>query len=120
VRRRGGDRFAGRLLLRIWLVAAAVYVLVAGAMSVAPIKAALLRAHEPPPARPAQVAPTNGPIPDAPDSPAIALAKSLARQAAVVAGPPLLTLWFGWDFWFAVTGFLERRAHAGRGDGGGA
>ena len=112
--RRG--RFAGRLLLRTWAVAAVIYVVVAGAWSVAPIRAAVLRAQEPVRAQPAPAAPADGPIPDAPDSPAVALAKSLAWHAAVVIGPPALTLWFGWDLWFAAAGLLELRARSRRPD----
>ena len=31
-------------------------------------------------------------------------------RAAIILGPPLLALWFGWDVWFAVEGFLSKAA----------
>ena len=34
------------------------------------------------------------------------VAKAVGKQAAIVLGPPALALWFGWDVWFAVTGFF--------------
>jgi hypothetical protein len=50
-----------------------------------------------------------GPLPDKPDGPALAIGKVIVRQVALSVGPPLLVLWFGWDVWFAVTGFLQPR-----------
>lgn len=58
---------------------------------------------------------SDGLLRDRPDTAAVTDAKIIAGQAAVIAAPPLLALWFGWDVWFAVVGLLEVRAHARRG-----
>jgi hypothetical protein len=95
--------------VKVWLIAALAYGLAAGLLSVAPIRTAITQAQRPvaPPARPDSG--LSGPLPDAPDSPGLALGKVIGRQAVLVVGPPLLVLWFGWDVWFAVTGFLRPR-----------
>ncbi len=54
--------------------------------------------------------PSTGPIPDAPDTGPVKIAKAVAKQGAIVFAPPALALWFGWDVWFAVTGFFPRGA----------
>jgi hypothetical protein len=99
----------GASLFRFWALASLLYCLVAGALSVAPIRTALAQANEPQP--PPTTAPqtSRGPVPEAPDTPTVKVAKSVAKQAAIVFAPPLLTLWFGWDLWFAVVGFLSPR-----------
>ncbi|HEX4095934.1 MAG TPA: hypothetical protein VHX64_04355 [Caulobacteraceae bacterium] len=100
-------RRPGANLVRAWAVASAVYVLVVGALSVAPIREALAQA-----ARPAAAPPTvrvgDGPVPEAPDTPTLKLAKAIGKQAAIALAPPFLVLWFGWDLWFAIQGFWLR------------
>lgn len=102
-------RRTGATLFRFWAVASLLYCLVAGAFAVAPIRVALAQAANaaPPPARISQT--YRGPLPEAPDTPTVKLAKTVAEQAAIAFAPPLLTLWFGWDLWFAVVGFLSPR-----------
>jgi hypothetical protein len=39
----------------------------------------------------------------------VAIARAVGKQAAIVLGPPALALWFGWDVWFALTGFFPAR-----------
>jgi hypothetical protein len=93
-------RFArsGPRLFKAWAVAAAIYVAVAIGFSVAPIRSALERTADT----------AGGPPSSAQSAPRQpALLEVGARQAAIVAGPPLVLLWFGWDLWFAVLGFLE-------------
>ena len=92
---------------------ALVYVVAAGWMSVAPIRSAIADAQRPPVAVPARGLP--GPV-DARFShrSEAAVGKIVARQAAVTFGPPLLVLWFGWDVWFAVIGFLPATGSAQR------
>jgi hypothetical protein len=94
----------------------------AGLDSVRPIDSALsyARSHH---AATVKAAPVNlnGPLPSPPDSPGVAAAKVVARQAAIIFAPPLLLLWFGWDLWFAAVGFLElhsthRSNRSGRSD----
>lgn len=104
----------GARLLKIWAVASILYVAVAGGLSVQPIRAALAQARLPAPA-PVAVAPprtSKGPVPDAPDTPAVKLAKTVAKQAAIAFAPPLLALWFGWDVWFAILGWWSRGREA--------
>ncbi|HZZ68548.1 MAG TPA: hypothetical protein VFE18_10275 [Phenylobacterium sp.] len=100
-------RLPGANLVRAWAVASALYVLVAGALSVAPIREALAQAAHPAAAAPI-VRVGDGPVPEAPDTPAIKLAKAIGKQAAIAFAPPLLLLWFGWDLWFAIQGFWRR------------
>jgi len=100
----------GARLLKAWAAASILYVGVAGGLSAQPIRAAIAEARQPAPPplpQPPPRVPT-GPIPDPPDTPAVKLAKTVAKQAAIVIAPPLLVLWFGWDVWFAVVGFLSR------------
>ncbi|HEY8003664.1 MAG TPA: hypothetical protein VIE16_05515 [Phenylobacterium sp.] len=102
-RKRPGSR-----LLKVWAVISVLYVGVAGALSVHPIRSAIAEAGQPAAAIPAPRLDTRGPLPEAPDTPAMKLGKTVARQAAITLAPPLLALWFGWDLWFALTGFLSR------------
>jgi hypothetical protein len=83
-------RRAGRFLLKCWVVAAAIYVVAAGVMSVAPIRIAIVRADH------TRASP-----------PSLVIGEVVARQAAITLAPPLLALWFGWDLWFAAVGFLR-------------
>lgn len=109
--RRNGRRHR---LLQGWLVLAMLYVAVAGALSAAPIRHAIAQAQEPaPPYVQPKVAPT-GPLPEAPDSPSLRLWKVIGRQGLIIAAPPLLALWFGWDVWFAVSGLLSRDSRSQR------
>jgi hypothetical protein len=89
------------------MIAAAFYVVVAAGFSVTPIRHAVAEAQafRPPP----RARSTLGPIPEAPDTAPVRIAKALARQAAIVLGPPALALWFGWDLWFALSGFFPSR-----------
>lgn len=96
------------------MIAAAIYALAAAGFSVAPIRHAVAEAGASQ-APPAPAAPTKGPIPDTPDTGRVKLAKAVARQAAIVVGPPALALWIGWDLWFAIVGFFPRRGR--RADG---
>ena len=97
-------------LLTCWLVASAFYVLVVGALSVEPIRLAIMQAQHPRASPLQRYERSTGPLPDAPDRPGVAIAKAVARQGALIVGPPLLVLWFGWDVWFAVVGFLKPRS----------
>lgn len=97
----------GARLIRVWTAAAILYVAAAGWLSVAPIRAALAQADGPAPASASIPASWKGPLPDAPDSPAVKVAKTVAKQAAITFAPPFLVLWFGWDVWFAARGFLS-------------
>ena len=97
----------GAGLFRIWAVASMAYVVAAGAVSVAPIRAAVAQASQPAAPAPALPVESRGPLPDAPDTPTVKLAKTVAKHAAITLAPPFLTLWFGWDLWFAVVGFLS-------------
>jgi hypothetical protein len=84
----------GRRLFKAWAVAAVLYGLTASALSVAPIRRTWLDAS------PASVPSQQVRV--------VMVAKVVGRQAAIVAGPPLLLLWFGWDVWFAVVGLFGR------------
>jgi len=84
----------GRRLFKVWAVSAILYGLTASALSVAPIRRAWLDAL------PASVPSQQVRV--------VMVAKVVGRQAAIVAGPPLLLLWFGWDVWFAAVGFFGR------------
>lgn len=84
----------GRRLFKAWAVAALLYGLTASALSVAPIRGAWLDAS------PASV--------PSPEVRIVMVTKVVGRQAAIVAGPPLLLLCFGWDVWFAAVGFFGR------------
>jgi hypothetical protein len=99
---------SGAGLIRAWTVASIVYVLIAGGLSVGPIRRAFAQADRPVAAVAAPPPSSRGPIPDAPDSPGVMVAKAVGKQAALVFGPPLLALWFGWDAWFAIQGFLSK------------
>lgn len=99
----------GARLVRVWTAAAILYVAAAGWFSVAPIRAALAQADGPAPALAPLPASWKGPLPDAPDSPTVKVAKTVAKQAAITFAPPFLVLWFGWDVWFAARGFLATR-----------
>lgn len=96
-------------LLKCWFIVAVLYVVVAGAYSVPPVHAVVRQVRSPS----VSLAVGTGKSADArreePDNPALAVAGVAAKQAAIVLVPPLLTLWFGWDVWFAVVGFLEPR-----------
>jgi hypothetical protein len=105
-------------LLGAWMVASAVYVLVAAGFSVTPIRHALTAADRAAP--PPVPATSSGPVPEAPDPPAVTIAKAVGKQALVVFAPPALALWFGWDVWFAVTGFFPRRDRIREAEGQGA
>jgi hypothetical protein len=107
---RGRTRRRAQWLLKVWSVIALGWVIAAGSQSVRPITVALrhARVHHAVTVRAAPFDP-NGPLPTPPDSPDVAVAKVVARQAAIVVAPPLLLLWFGWDVWFAVAGFLDLR-----------
>ena len=98
-----------RTLWRFWLVAALIYVLAVAGLSVEPVRQAFRSARYAAPASAVSVhvSPT-GPIPDAPASPRLHAYQVAGRQALIAIAPPLLLLWFGWDAWFAVTGFLRR------------
>ncbi|MFI4966409.1 MAG: hypothetical protein ACHP9T_13705 [Caulobacterales bacterium] len=106
-RRRPGAR-----LIRTWALASIAYVAAAGALSVAPVREVMTQAARPAPLAPTLPASWKGPLPDAPDSPAVKVAKVVARQAVIAFAPPFLVLWFGWDVWFAARGFLapDRKA----------
>lgn len=97
-------------LLRLWAIVASVYVLVAAAASAGPLKAAIAHAQtvRQPAAARLRLEPhaAGGPIPDAPDSPVELVAKAVGLEVLLLAGPPLLLLWFGWDVWFALAGFF--------------
>lgn len=90
------------------MVATAIYVAAAAAFSISPVQHAIAEAKATPSAPPPRVA-TSGPIPDEPDTGPMKIAKAVGKQAAIVFGPPALVLWFGWDVWFAVTGFFPGR-----------
>jgi hypothetical protein len=75
-------------------VAATLYALVAVGLSVAPLRAAFHQL--------ASASASEGPTRAA----ALDFGKVAARQAIVVAAPPFLLLWFGWDVWFAFVGFF--------------
>lgn len=112
----GRTRPKRRGLLKFWFGAAVLYMAWTCTLSVAPIRSAIIQAQGPAPEhaeQQRQVQPT-GPLPDAPDSPAVKLGKVIGRQALIVVGPPLLALWFGWDVWFAVIGLLPGPASARR------
>ena len=104
-----------RRLLRAWAAASAASVLIAALGSAQPFMAAVARA----PAAPAPTlmgrkahprGPADGPIPDAPDGPAEVSAKAAGAELWLLAGPPLLLLWLGWDVWFALVGFFPALA----------
>lgn len=99
-------------LLRLWSIVSAAYVAVAVAASAGPLQAAVERAltTTPPPASAQPLQPSGGPIPEAPDSQGQMLAKAIGLEALLLAGPPLLLLWFGWDVWFALAGFFPGAA----------
>jgi len=99
---------SGSGLMRAWTLASIAYVLVAGGLSVGPIQRAFAQADRPVAAVAAPPPPSTGPLPDAPDSPGVRVAKAVGKQVALVFGPPLLALWFGWDAWFAIQGFLSK------------
>ena len=103
-------RRSGTGLIRVWTLVSVVYVLVAGGLSVSPIQRAIDRADRAVVAAAAPPPPSNGPLPDPPDSPGVMVAKAVGKQAAIILGPPLLALWFGWDVWFAVQGFQSNAA----------
>ncbi|MBS0332598.1 MAG: hypothetical protein JSS35_07510 [Proteobacteria bacterium] len=88
------------------MIAAAAYVLVAAGFSVAPIRQAIVQARATPIAPPPLVTTISGPIPEAPDTGPVRIAKAIGRQAAIVLGPPARALWFGWDLWFTLVGFF--------------
>lgn len=96
-------------LLKGWFIAAGLYVSVAGAYSVQPVQAAIRHVRSPGVALPAGTGKSSDARRRGPDNPALAVAEVAAKQGAIVFGPPFLTLWFGWDVWFAVVGFLELR-----------
>jgi len=108
-------RRSGAGLMRAWMLISIVYVLVAGALSVGPVQRAIDQADRAVPVA-APPPPTDGPLPDPPDSPGVIVAKAVGKQAAIVLGPPLLALWFGWDVWFAVQGFLAKGAKPREGE----
>lgn len=89
--------FHGRRLLQAWGVAAVLYALTAAVLSVGPIRQVI---HEgaAESARAAPSASVRG----------AGVVKIVGRQAAIVVGPPLLLLWFGWDVWFVIVGFFGR------------
>ena len=91
------------------MIAAAIYVFIAAGVSLGPIRNAIDEAQSFKPPPPPRAASTSGPIPEAPATASVKIAKALAKQAAIVFGPPALALWFGWDVWFAVTGFFPSR-----------
>jgi hypothetical protein len=100
-------------------MAAAAYVLVAAAGSAGPFITAIEQAQtveaHPALAQRLPEPPANGgPIPDAPDSPAERIAKAVGVEVLLLAGPPLLLLWFGWDVWFALAGFLPGLGAGGK------
>jgi hypothetical protein len=94
----------GRTLFRVWLAVSLVYVLGIGVLSVGPIRSAIELAGRPAPP-PAPVVHTTGPEPSV-ESPTMRAAEIVGRQVLIGLAPPLLLLWFGWDAWFAVAGFL--------------
>jgi len=99
-------------LLRLWTIVSAAYVLVAAAASAGPLQATVERAlaAAPRPAAAQPLHPSGGPIPEAPDGRGEMLAKAIGLEALLLAGPPLLLLWFGWDVWFALAGFFPGAA----------
>ena len=99
-------------LLKCWFIGAVLYVVVAGAYCVPPVQAAIRQVRSPSLALAAGTAMSSDTRREGPDNPALALARVAAKQATIVLGPPLLTLWFGWDVWFAVVGFLGPRRHS--------
>lgn len=96
-------------LLKGWFIVAVLYVVMAGAYSVPPIQAAIRQVGSPRVSLSAGTGKSSDARREGPDNPALAVAEVAAKQAAIVLGPPLLALWFGWDVWFAVVGFLEPR-----------
>lgn len=96
----------GSKLFRAWAVASALYVLVAIGFSLAPIQAAFEAADRTPAAAPAASGNRRA---EAPDTPRLKIAKAVGKQALIVLAPPALVLWFGWDAWFAITGFFPSR-----------
>jgi hypothetical protein len=100
---------SGRLLFKGWVVAAAAYVLLATFHALGPIEAALARSQRQAAAPPAQAGLPEGGSADEPAGAAPILGRTVLQYGAIIFAPPLLVLWFGWDVWFAVTGFLERR-----------
>lgn len=109
-----------RRLLRLWAVVSAAYVVIAAAGSALPLRAAIgraqaahARAAEAPPPRVRPPRP-DGPLPETPDGPAEILAKAAGGELLLLAGPPLLLLWFGWDVWFALAGFFPALDRASR------
>ena len=100
----------GRALLKGWLVIALIYVTAAAAFSIAPVRAAIgipatgqVASQRQPEAR-------GDAHPDPPPSRTVRIGRAVTIQAAITFAPPLLALWFGWDVWFAVIGFLPDRA----------
>lgn len=96
-------------LLKGWFIVAVLYVVMAGAYSVQPVQAAIRHVRSPGVSLPAGTGKSSDARRRGPDNPALAVAEVAAKQGAIVFGPPFLTLWFGWDVWFAVVGFLEPR-----------
>lgn len=94
----------GAKLLKCWIFASVVYVCVAGALSLAPVRAVLGEARHQP--APTQARVVTGPLPNRPQSPREKVLRVIAKQTAISLAPPLLVLWFGWDLWFAIVGFL--------------
>lgn len=100
----------GRALLKAWLLVALIYVAAAAAFSVAPIQSAIRGAPSEQVAPPGQLEARKGALRDPPPSQAVRIGKAVAIQAGITFAPPLLVLWFGWDVWFAVIGFLPGQA----------
>ena len=103
-------------LLRTWMVASCVYVLAAIGFSVTPLQDAFKAAGRAPALAPAT---SSGSVRGASEASRMTLAKAVGKQALIVFAPPALVLWFGWDVWFAFTGFFPPRreaAKAGRDD----
>jgi hypothetical protein len=97
------------------MVASSVYVLAAIGSSITPLQDAFEAAGRAP-----QQA-SSGPVQGASEAPRMTLMKAVGKQALIVLAPPALLLWFGWDVWFAFTGFFPPRREAtitGRDNGG--
>jgi hypothetical protein len=94
------------LIFRAWAAGAIIYVLAAMAVSAAPLRAAFrdTRAAVGESATYDTLASTGRSA-----SAKVKLREVVIKQVAIVIAPPLLLLWFGWDLWFAVAGFFDRR-----------
>ena len=105
---------SGSGLFKFWAFASVIYVLIAGALSIEPVRGVITDAKDVSRASPMPQTPVTGPLPEAPNSPGEEIAWVIAKRAGICLAPPLLALWFGWDVWFATVGFLSRDRHDGK------